>query len=140
MKSKDRIRALIKILEESNINSMEVSSFWGFTKIKLSKSKKNTSDITSISNNSINKDVSTPTTTTDINQNKESKTSQSANTDETPPIETKDQDLGYIQKAGQGTIYLKEICDLEPHIQGKITNFLPSLLLLQSIEVFLTEQ
>ena len=33
-------------------------------------------------------------------------------------------DLGYIQKAGQGTIYLKEICDLEIHIQGKITNFL----------------
>ena len=32
--------------------------------------------------------------------------------------------LGYIQKVGQGTIYLKEICDLEYHIQGKITNFL----------------
>ena len=32
--------------------------------------------------------------------------------------------LGYIQKAAQGTIYLKEICDLEHHIQGKITNFL----------------
>ena len=32
--------------------------------------------------------------------------------------------LGYIQKAAQGTIYLKEICDLDPHIQGKITNFL----------------
>ena len=35
-----------------------------------------------------------------------------------------DKTLGYMQKAGQGTIYLKEICDLEPHIQGKITNFL----------------
>ena len=32
--------------------------------------------------------------------------------------------LGYIQRAGQGTIYLKEICDLDYHIQGKITNFL----------------
>jgi len=32
--------------------------------------------------------------------------------------------LGYIQRAGNGTIYLKEICDLEYHIQGKITNFL----------------
>ena len=32
--------------------------------------------------------------------------------------------LGYIQKAAQGTIYLKEICDLDHHIQGKITNFL----------------
>ena len=33
-------------------------------------------------------------------------------------------DLGFIQKAGQGTIYLKEICDLDHFIQGKITNFL----------------
>ncbi len=32
--------------------------------------------------------------------------------------------FGYIQRAGQGTIFLKEICDLEYHIQGKITNFL----------------
>ena len=32
--------------------------------------------------------------------------------------------VGYIQEASQGTIYLKEICDLESHIQGKITNFL----------------
>ena len=32
--------------------------------------------------------------------------------------------FGYLQKAAQGTIYLKEICDLEYHIQGKITNFL----------------
>jgi len=32
--------------------------------------------------------------------------------------------FGYIQRAGQGTIYLKEICDLEYYIQGKITNFL----------------
>ena len=33
-------------------------------------------------------------------------------------------DLGFIQKAGQGTIFLKEICDLDHFIQGKITNFL----------------
>ena len=37
MKSKDRIKKLITILEDSDINSMEVSSFWGFSKIKLSK-------------------------------------------------------------------------------------------------------
>ena len=39
-------------------------------------------------------------------------------------INDKNKKLGFIQKAGQGTIYLKEICDLEYHIQGKITNFL----------------
>ena len=32
MKSKDRIKKLITILEDSDINSMEVSSFWGFSK------------------------------------------------------------------------------------------------------------
>ena len=39
MKSKERIKTLINILEDSDINSMEVSSFWGFTKIKLSKGR-----------------------------------------------------------------------------------------------------
>ena len=37
MKVKDRIQLLIEILESSKINTLEVSSFWGFRKIKLSK-------------------------------------------------------------------------------------------------------
>ncbi len=40
MSSKKRIKTLIGILEDSNINSMEVSSFWGFIKVKLSKGYK----------------------------------------------------------------------------------------------------
>ena len=32
---KNRIKLLIEILEKSNINKLEVSSFWGFRKIKL---------------------------------------------------------------------------------------------------------
>ena len=37
MNSKKRIKILIDVLEKSKINSMEVSSFWGFLKIKLTK-------------------------------------------------------------------------------------------------------
>ncbi len=35
MTIKNRIKLLIEILEKSNINKLEVSSFWGFRKIKL---------------------------------------------------------------------------------------------------------
>ena len=37
MKTKKNIELLIDILENSKINSLEVSSFWGFKKIKLSR-------------------------------------------------------------------------------------------------------
>ena len=37
MKAKKNIELLIDILEKSKIKSLEVSSFWGFKKIKLSK-------------------------------------------------------------------------------------------------------
>ena len=37
MNKRRQIEDLIQILEESNISSLEVSSFWGFRKIKLSK-------------------------------------------------------------------------------------------------------
>ena len=49
MKSKDRIKKLITILEDSNINSMEVSSFWGFSKIKLSKTSSSSNNFKHIS-------------------------------------------------------------------------------------------
>ena len=37
MKKKKQIKELMDILESSKINSLELSSFWGFRKIKLSK-------------------------------------------------------------------------------------------------------
>ena len=37
MKTKKNIELLISILEKSKIKSLEISSFWGFKKIKLSK-------------------------------------------------------------------------------------------------------
>jgi len=38
VKKNSQLQSLIKILEDSKINSLEVSSFWGYKKIKLSKS------------------------------------------------------------------------------------------------------
>ncbi len=38
MTFKDRVKSLIDILEKSKVNDLEVSSFWGFRKIKLSQS------------------------------------------------------------------------------------------------------
>ena len=43
MSLRKNIELLIKILEQSKINDLEVSSFWGFRKIKLSKNKLKTS-------------------------------------------------------------------------------------------------
>ena len=37
MSKKKNLENLIEILENSNINSLEVSSFWGFKKVRLSK-------------------------------------------------------------------------------------------------------
>ncbi|MAV64041.1 MAG: acetyl-CoA carboxylase, biotin carboxyl carrier protein [Candidatus Marinimicrobia bacterium] len=44
MKIKNKIKSLINILESSKINSLEVSSFWGFNKIKLTKKEEQFSD------------------------------------------------------------------------------------------------
>lgn len=38
---KSKIKQLIKLVEESNINEIEVSSFWGGQKIRVTKSKEN---------------------------------------------------------------------------------------------------
>ena len=65
MKLQNTIKLLIKILEKSNINNLEVSSFWGLRKIKLSKNTKNsdnTLNSDSISLNNLEKEI-------DINSN-----------------------------------------------------------------------
>ena len=39
------IKQLIRILEESNVNTLEITSFWGMTNIKLSKGAKNSLEV-----------------------------------------------------------------------------------------------
>ena len=42
MKFGNSIKKLIEILNDSNINELEVTTFWGFRKIRLTKSLDNT--------------------------------------------------------------------------------------------------
>ncbi len=63
MSLKKNIELLINILEKSKINTLEVSSFWGFKKIKLSK------NLYSAKNHSL--DTAAPDTTYPDESNKE---------------------------------------------------------------------
>ena len=66
MKKKYKLESLIEILENSKINSLEVSTFWGYKKIKLSKNSNQESlSIASQSENRINIDNTTPKETTE---------------------------------------------------------------------------
>ena len=58
---KKRIQTLIDLIKDTEIEEIEVSSFWGAQKIKLSKSKLNQSDNKKENNNSITSvNVETP--------------------------------------------------------------------------------
>ena len=66
MKKNYKLESLIEILENSKINSLEVSTFWGYKKIKLSKnSNKESLSIASQSENRMNIDNTTPKDTTE---------------------------------------------------------------------------
>lgn len=61
MKKKYKLESLIEILENSKINSLEVSTFWGYKKIKLSKNSNVESlSVASQSENRINSDNTIP--------------------------------------------------------------------------------
>ena len=103
MKSKDKIKKLISILEDSKINSLEVSSFWGFLKIKLSKGSP--SQTVKSSDNSTLLNATTPgilpghvIKEDNISDNESDKSSSA-------PVS--DEPTGYVQKAPLvGTVYL----------------------------------
>jgi len=61
LKKKYKLESLIEILENSKINSLEVSTFWGYKKIKLSKNSNVESlSVASQSENRINSDNTIP--------------------------------------------------------------------------------
>ena len=98
MKVKDRIQLLIEILESSKINTLEVSSFWGFRKIKLSKKEEKiiTPD-TKASSNSVSDNLKPKT---------EENLDGDGNHDKILDVGVQEQE-GYVQKAPLvGTIYL----------------------------------
>tara|TARA_Y100000768_G_scaffold364445_2_gene324903 strand:- start:3097 stop:3603 length:507 start_codon:yes stop_codon:yes gene_type:complete len=102
IKSKDRIKKLITILEDSNINSMEVSSFWGFLKIKLSKSSSNSNN-TYKPDFPIDRDANTSPSPQNIADSLTSANIESSTTEESASADVS----GHIQKAPLvGTVYL----------------------------------
>lgn len=102
IKSKDRIKKLITILEDSNINSMEVSSFWGFLKIKLSKSSSNLNN-TYKPDSSIDRGTNTSPAPQNIADSLTSANIESSATEESASADV----AGHIQKAPLvGTVYL----------------------------------
>ena len=102
IKSKDRIKKLITILEDSNINSMEVSSFWGFLKIKLSKSSSNLNN-TYKPDSSIDRGTNTSPAPQNIADSLTSANIESSTTEESASADV----AGHIQKAPLvGTVYL----------------------------------
>ena len=109
MSFKKNIELLIEILEKSKINTLEISSFWGFKKIKLSKDlfsakKYNQSAeaqlATKVEENKIEaKDINN---NSKLNSDVENKSYQNA-PDETPNTELT---LEYIEAPLVGTVYL----------------------------------
>tara|TARA_Y100001960_G_C14404481_1_gene695093 strand:+ start:121 stop:642 length:522 start_codon:yes stop_codon:yes gene_type:complete len=108
MSSKKRIKTLINILEESNINSMEVSSFWGFIKVKLSKGNlsKSNENIDLPSMNTAPQYIAN-TENANLPSTPELKTNLESNKEAIDTLEKQSDVSGYIQKAPLvGTVYL----------------------------------
>ena len=104
MKSKDRIKKLITILEDSNINSMEVSSFWGFSKIKLSKTSTHSNNFNHVSETTTIGDNITPSPPAPVNS--EASTTNGLDTDDVKSVSSTNTNV-HIQKAPLvGTVYL----------------------------------
>ena len=87
----DKIKALIKILEESNIDEMEISTFWGKQKIRIRKQSGNfEKNIEIIHNEAAQSTVETPhlPLTPEINPESEKGTSEAidADSDQTTEI------------------------------------------------------
>tara|TARA_B100000287_G_C20618506_1_gene775013 strand:- start:805 stop:1320 length:516 start_codon:yes stop_codon:yes gene_type:complete len=106
MSSKKRIKTLITILEESNINSMEVSSFWGFVKVKLSKSGR----VDAVKTESSLPNIIAPQTNAPEIDEKPSNVNLKQPDDIQPPSDSLKENSnieGYVQKAPLvGTVYL----------------------------------
>jgi len=107
MKSKERIKTLINILEDSDINSMEVSSFWGFTKIKLSKGGGADSKRIPQSDHPVVANTSTSLISNEISDKNKILPSNDPVIEETAKPQTENSVSGYVQKAPLvGTVYM----------------------------------
>ncbi len=134
MKSKDKIKKLISILEDSKINSLEVSSFWGFLKIKLSKGLP--SQTVKSSGDSTLLNAATPTSLPEqaIKENNRSDDVSAQPLSE--PVN--DESTGYVQKAPLvGTVYLSPKPGEENFInEGKKVKKGETICIVEAMKIF----
>ena len=107
MSLKDKIKRLINVIQDTDINEIEVSSFWGAQKIRLSKKKNQPVHVLSDSNvtSQQKKEVNIPVDSPVVN-NQEKEENQKPDTDknDTNPID--DNAIVVYQKAPLvGTFY-----------------------------------
>ena len=119
----DKIKALIKILEESNIDEMEVSTFWGKQKIRIRKQSANSDNNIEIIHNEPSRSTVEPPhlpSTPEINPESDTGRSKTTNADsnQTTEILSSGTDETVTIKAPLvGTYYGSPKPDSSPFIQ-----------------------
>ena len=139
----DKIKTLIKVLEESNIDEMEVSTFWGKQKIRIRKqSAYSEKNIEIIQNAPVQSTLETPNLplTPEINPESEIGTSKSIDgySNQTNEIISPDIDENVTIKAPLvGTYYGSPKPDLPPFIKvGDIIKEGQVLCIIEAMKIF----
>ena len=131
MSKTHQLESLIRILEKSDINSLEVSSFWGFRKIRLSKGKVSAPNY---NQSNVSNELERPSSVTnDSNVVKQATSSQ--NSQESQDVI--DSDL-FIQKAPLvGTVYLSPKPEDPPFVsEGDYVKKGQKLCLIEAMKIF----
>ena len=139
----DKIKTLIKILEESNIDEMEVSTFWGKQKIRIRKQAANsTNNIELIPNEPAHSTVDIPDLplTSEINHESKKGTSETidADSNQTTEIISSGTDETVTIKAPLvGTYYGSPKPDSPPFIKvGDIIKEGQVLCIIEAMKIF----
>ena len=144
MSLKDKIKKLIKVIKDTEIEEIEVSSFWGIQKIRLSKKAKSIQPVQTQSSISTVKDVTIPieSNTTQID-----KSDQSADDNKDPestiqtPIDSdlpiQDENLNYQKAPLVGTFYISPKPGEPPFVQvGQKVAKGQTLCIIEAMKIF----
>ena len=134
MNKKKQLEDLIQILEESNINSLEISSFWGFRKIRLSKGSFLESN-SNYSNMPMREKISASEPSESIKDDSIKENAKLKDAQESSGLP--DSDL-FIQKAPLvGTVYLSPKPEDPPFIkEGDIVKKGQKICLIEAMKIF----
>ena len=118
MSLKEKIKKLIKVIKDTDINEIEVSSFWGIQKIRLSKKVTSTQEVKESKTPISKQEVSVPIATEQ--QIKEENTPSQTETEETayPEKDTADPNLIYQNAPLVGTFYISSKPGEPPFVEA----------------------